>query len=176
MIKTARGPPAEPSQWSSIDIGAIAYWPPLIILDGDTLCSMAFLERQEYLVVADRSTRYGVFLAGGCTRTQPLTPRTVDLRTLDGSLCAGPGWTLIGSVSNWADQQPVRNAELVFRDFAGEPYATRSDDEGVYVLQHLPPGPYTVDSQISPGISAFGGREVNDRLCTESSVYFRRNP
>ena len=156
--------------------GFPSYWPGIVILDGSGLCGMGILEGQEYFVSAYRSGRYGVFLVGGCSRTQPLNT-AVDVRTLDGSLCVGQGGTLIGHVSYSVEKDgksvPVRNTLLTFRDFYGKAYVTRSDDEGIYELAHVPPGPYTLDSRIGPDRYASGGGEVRPGVCMESSVYLR---
>ena len=120
------------------------------------------------------SSRYGVFLVGGCSRTQPLKPTPVDLSTLDGSACSGAGGTLIGRVSSSDDKGkesvPVRNAVLTFRDWYGKPYVTHGDDDGIYELRHVPPGPYTLDSRVGPDRYASGGGEVALGVCRESSV------
>jgi hypothetical protein len=154
--------------------GFPAYWPGIVILDGGGLCGMGILEGQEYFVSAYRSNRYGVFLVGGCSRTQPLRG-AVDVRTLDGSHCAGEGGTLLGHVSYSVDKDgksvPVRNTLLTFRDFYGKAYVTRSDDEGIYELAHVPGGLYTLDSRIEPDRYAAGGGEVRVGVCTEAAVY-----
>ena len=136
---------------------------------------MEFLEGEEYLVSAYRGSRYGVFEVVSCGRTQPLKTASVDLRTMDGSICFGPGGTLIGHVSHWTENQrgapPVRNATLTFRDFYGKSYTTQSDDEGIYELRHVPPGPYTLEPRIAPDQYASGYGEVIGGVCKESSVY-----
>jgi hypothetical protein len=92
--------------------GFPSHWPGIVILDGSGLCDMGILEGQDYFVSAYRSSRYGVFLVGGCSRTQPLKPTPVDLRTVDGSACSGAGGSLIGRVSYSDDKEkdpvPVR--------------------------------------------------------------------
>lgn len=155
--------------------GFPSYWPGIVILDGRIPCGLGFLEGEEYLVSAYRGSRYGVFEVVSCGRTQPLKTASVDLRTMDGSICSGPGGTLIGHVSYWTENQrgtpPVRNATLTFRDFYGKSYATHSDDEGIYELRHVPPGPYTLEPRIVPGQYSSGGGEVTSGVCKESPVY-----
>src|SRR5215471_3891383 len=68
------------------------YWPKVVMLDGSYPCDIAMEEGQDYLVSGHR-WRYGVLGVNGCSRTQPLEKAQVDLRTLDGSHCVGPGGT-----------------------------------------------------------------------------------
>jgi hypothetical protein len=155
--------------------GFPSFWPRLVILDGNGPCGMGLLDGEEYLVSAYRTSRYGLFDVGGCSRTQPLKTVPVDLRTLDGSLCSGPGGTLIGHVyfvnGDERSPNPVRNARLTFRDSRGKSYTTQSDGEGIYELRHVPPGLYTLESRIAPDRYAAGGGEVTTGACRESSVY-----
>lgn len=156
--------------------GFPAYWPGLVILDGSGLCGMGLLEGEEYFVSASQTSRLGVFDVTGCSRTQPLKTAPVDLRTLDGSLCSGPGGTLIGHVYSATDEgerSPVRNVRLTFRDFYGNSYATRSDDEGIYALPHVPPGHYVLESRIAPDRYASGDGEVTSGVCKESPLELR---
>jgi hypothetical protein len=157
--------------------GLPAYWPSVVILDGGLFCGMA-MDEEEYLVSA-RLGRYGMLDFDECSRTQPLATAQVDLRTLDGSLCTGPGGTLIGKVfvgkqsylsGNWRDRALVRNAVLTFRDSYGKPYLAQSDGEGVYELRHVPPGRYWLDSPFGGDRYAAGGGDVHSGVCEESSV------
>jgi hypothetical protein len=159
--------------------GFPSFWPGLVILDGSGLCGIGMLEGEEYFVTAYRSERYGVFLVGGCSRTQPIDAAPVDLRTLDGSHCASPGGTLIGHVSFWRENQPgrtpVRNARLTFRNSSGGAYVTQSDEAGIYELRHPPTGSYTLDSQIGNGLYALGGGEVINGVCKEAPVLWQQS-
>ncbi len=127
------------------------YWPKIVLLDGAYPCEIAMAEGEDYLVSGQR-VRYGVLAVNLCSRTQPLKGAEIDLRTLDGSRCAGPGGTLIGGVLVGRD--PYRNPRipdmlLTLRDQDGNEHSTRSDATGTYELQHLPAGDYTLDSRFS---------------------------
>jgi hypothetical protein len=150
------------------------YWPPVVILDGRDACGRAMREDEEYLVSGIRG-RYGVLHVGFCGRTRPLNKAQVDLRTLDGARCTAPGGTIIGRVLQHVEGRPhhlpVPNAVLTFRDSHGMRYSARSDQEGIYEIRHLPPGPYELESRFAPGLYAFGAGDVTAGICSESPVY-----
>jgi hypothetical protein len=50
-------------------------------------------------------------------------------------------------------------------------YSARSDQEGIYEIRHLPPGPYELESRFAPGLYAFGAGDVTAGICSESPVY-----
>jgi hypothetical protein len=153
------------------------YWPKVVLLDGSYPCDMVMTQGEEYLVSGMR-WRYGVLGVNGCSRTQPLKTAQLDLRTIDGSHCASPGGTIIGHLLEWAevwrDRLPARNTSLTFRDEEGKPHVARTDDGGLYELQHLPPGRYRLDS-------LFGSNEyassttisVSAGLCIEATIGLR---
>jgi hypothetical protein len=154
------------------------YWPKVVLLDGSYPCDTAMEAGQDYLV-SGRLARYGVLEVNGCSRTQPLRTAQIDLRTLDGSHCAPPGGTLIGRTYNLKkelrERHLVPNLLVTFRDQDGKTYSTRSDKDGIYELQHLPPGTYITDSRLGPEqYVASGEIPVTEGMCgPESSVVLR---
>jgi hypothetical protein len=155
------------------------YWPKVVILDGSYPCDIAMEEGQDYLV-SGRRERYGVLGVAVCSRTQLLKTAQIDLRTLDGSHCAGPGGTIIGHLYKGRDDrlhEPlfVPNFPLTFRDQDGKTYSTRSDKEGIYELQHLAPGTYIADATLGPDqYVASGSVPVTEGMCgVESNVVLR---
>jgi len=149
------------------------YWPKVVVLDGSYPCDIATEEGQDYLVSGEKWL-YGVLGVAVCSRTQPLKTAQVDLRTLDGSHCSAPGGTIIGRVHEGYDEfhhgLAVRSALLTFRDQDGQTYQTRSDEEGIYELQHLPAGTYSLSSQFSQTQYLAGGFSVQNALCSEAEV------
>src|SRR5258708_1140574 len=133
---------------------------------------------EDYLVSGYRA-RYGVLQVGSCSRTQPLETAQIDRRTLDGSHCAGPGGTLIGSVTKGRvpfsrANLALRNATLTFHNQQGDPFTVQSDGNGIYELQHLAPGRYTLDSRYSQTqYATYGGTDVSEGVCREASVLLR---
>jgi len=153
------------------------YWPKVVLLDGSYPCDIAMEEGQDYLV-SGRRERYGVLGVAVCSRTQPLKTAQVDLRTLDGSHCTGPGGTIIGRVTRereLRDSSFVPNFPLTFRDQDGKTYSTRSDKDGIYELRHLAPGTYIADSRLGPDqYVASRDIPVTEGMCgTESDVVLR---
>ncbi len=153
------------------------YWPKIVLLDGRYPCDTVMADGEDYLVSGRRS-RYGVVEVNLCSRTQPLKTAQLDLRTLDGSHCAGPGGTIIGHVVDWTvagrERLPARNASMTFLDENGNTYTAQSDDNGIYELRHLPAGPYTLESHLSQGrYAASGPVSVKEGLCTEMPVSIR---
>lgn len=108
-----------------------------------------------------------------CSRTQPLKTAQIDLRTLDGSHCAEPGGTLIGHVNKGRDTfrgptPPAPNVSVTFRNLDGA-FTAQSDGDGIYELQHLAPGTYTVDSRFSQNQYASSGTvSVTEGTCREA--------
>jgi len=152
------------------------YWPKIVILDGSYPCDIAMEEGQDYLVSGHR-WRYGVLGVNGCSRTQPLSMAQVDLRTLDGSHCAGPGGTVMGRIHRGRDSYRVNpiapDLEMTFRDQDGNIYTAQSDDDGIYEVQHLAAGIYTLDSRISERQYLAGGFTVLDKVCGEADALVR---
>lgn len=153
------------------------YWPKVVVLDGGFLCNIVMAEGEDYLVAGYRS-RYGVLQVGSCSRTQPLETAKIDRRTLDGSHCAGPGGTLIGDIrqggNRWEAGTLSRNTTLTFRKQNGEAFTARSDGDGIYELQHLAPGRYTIDSRYSQTLYAGdGSTNVSEGMCHEASFWLR---
>jgi hypothetical protein len=152
------------------------YWPKVVILDGSYPCDIAMEEGQDYLV-SGRRERYGVLNVAVCSRTQPLNTAQVDLRALDGSHCAGPGGTIIGRVEKRRDDYHVNptmpGALLTFHDADGKTYTARSDKDGIYELQHLATGEYTLDSHLSETQYFAGGAAANEGVCGEAGVVIK---
>jgi hypothetical protein len=151
------------------------FWPKVVLLDGRYPCDIAMAAGEEYLVSGLR-VRYGVLDVSVCSRTQPLKTAQLDLRTIDGTHCETPGGTIIGHVVEWRESQhenvPVRNFLVMFRDDQGKAYATQSDGQGIYELQHLPPGMYTPESRLSPNqYTDSSGVPVAAGYCTEGTVH-----
>ena len=153
------------------------YWPTVVVLDGSYPCDIAMRDGEAYLV-SGRLSRYGVLEVNGCSRTQPVRSAQIDMRTLDGSRCAAPGGTILGRISQAGktkgEPDPVLNATLTFRDSRGKPYPTHSDVDGFYELQHLPPGPYTLDSQLDQDRFITGTAFVTSGRCSESPLVVYR--
>ena len=117
------------------------------------------------LLVEGWRIRYGLVGVGRCGgRTRPLKDAQVDLRTLDGTLCAAPGGALIGQAiepaRNHQPSNPLRGALLTLRDSRGKAYETRTDAQGIYQLQHLPPDSYGLDSKLNSEQYILGGGVV----------------
>jgi hypothetical protein len=151
------------------------YWPKVVILDGSYPCDIAMAEGEDYLV-SGRRDRYGVLGVAGCSRTQPLETAQLDIRTLDGSHCAEPGGTIIGQVYRGKDdfhQNPLaQGVSLIFRSQDGKTYSAQSDRDGIFELQHLAAGTYTLDSQFSANQHFFmrGNVVVANGVCVETSA------
>ena len=114
------------------------YWPKVVILDGHGMGGYYFVLGEEYLVVGHRSW-YGALEVSECSGTRQLRYAQLDIRTLDGSRCAGPGGSILGSVRSPA---PVTDFALTLRDSNGRPYIARTDRQGIYELRNLPPDRY----------------------------------
>jgi hypothetical protein len=149
------------------------YWPKVVRLDGSYPCDIAMAEGEDYLVSGGRE-RYGVVQVNLCSRTQPLKTAQIDLRTLDGSHCVEPGGgTLIGHVNKGRDTfrgptPPAPNVSVTFRNLDGA-FTAQSDGDGIYELQHLAPGTYTVDSRFSQNQYASSGTvSVTEGTCREA--------
>jgi hypothetical protein len=131
--------------------GLPAYWPRVVLLDGDGPCGMALAEGHDYLV-SGWLRRYGEVGVGECSRTQPLRTAQIDLRTLDGSHCAGPGGTIIGRLVEgdaFNNRHPVPNVSMTFVGMDGKEHSANTDSDGIYELQHLPPGHYYLASRLT---------------------------
>jgi hypothetical protein len=154
------------------------YWPKVVILDGSYPCDIAMAEGEDYLV-SGRRERYGVLGVAVCSRTQPLETAQLDMRTLDGSHCAAPGGTIIGQVYRGKDdfhQNPLApDVSLTFRGQDGKTYSTESDRYGIFELQHLAAGTYTLDSQFSANQRFFarGNVVVASGVCVETSALIK---
>jgi len=153
------------------------YWPKIVLLDGSYPCDMVMTKGEDYLV-SGRRGRYGVLQVNLCSRTQPLKTAQLDLRTLDGSQCATPGGTIIGHLLEWTEalqkNLPEPNASVTFHDEKGQAYTAKSDGEGIYELQHLPPGPYNLESQLGQSQYASSNTvDVATGVCTEIPVHLR---
>ncbi len=154
------------------------YWPRVVLLDGSYPCDIAMAEGEDYLV-SGRRERYGILAVNLCSRTQPLATAQVDLRTLDGSHCAGPGGTIIGHVRRGTDRlkdnPSAANVTLRYRGPDGKTYATRSDGDGIYEVQHLRGGVYAIDSQTDQNQLVFSllfspQATVVEGTCTENDI------
>jgi hypothetical protein len=156
------------------------YWPKVVLLDGSYPCDIAMAEGEDYLV-SGRRVRYGVLDVRGCSRTQLLKSAQIDLRTLGGSHCAGPGGTIIGHVTR--DRDSVPGVLLRFQNRDGRVYTAKSDADGIYELSHLPPGPYTLESDLGDheyasrswySLSTSSSVAVRDGLCGETDVFLKK--
>ena len=154
------------------------YWPKVVILDGSYPCDIAMAEGEDYLV-SGRPERYGVLGVALCSRTQPLETAQLDMRTLDGSHCAEPGGTIIGHVYRGKDDfhqnSFAQDVSLTFLDQDGKTYSARSDRYGIFELQHLAAGTYTLDSQFSAHQQVFarGNVVVASGVCVETSALIK---
>jgi len=132
---------------------------------------------QEYLV-SGRPERYGVLAVNVCSRTRPLKYAQVDLRTLDGSHCAAPGGTIIGHVhkgnNEFQDNPDMPNVSVTVRDQDGKTYRARTDSDGIYEINHLAPGVYTVDSPVSDSQYASADMvAVVEGQCMEATILLK---
>ena len=143
------------------------HWPPIVLLKGYGPCGILMADGEDYLVSGWRN-RYGVLEVNECTRTQLLASARLDLLTLDGSHCSKPGGTIVGHITRKG--RPLRGATLTYRDASGRPYTTRSDQDGIYELRHLPAGTYQFDSQFAGGIYMVESARVVEGVCGESPV------
>lgn len=126
------------------------YWPKIVVLSSAGACAdIGFLKGEDYLV-SGRRGRYGLLEVSGCSRTQPLNTAQLDLRTIDGSHCSGPGGTMLGYVYDPSRKYaPVPNMSVTLRDQNGATYATKTDNNGIYEMEHLPAGDYVLESRIA---------------------------
>jgi len=138
----------------------------VVILDGHGVCGYVFALGEEYLVVGSR-TWYGALDVSGCSRTRSLRYAQLDIRTLDGSRCVGPGGSVLGSVYSPA---PAPGTVLTLRDSNSRPYTVRTDQHGIYELRHLPPDRYTLDSRLSTNRYARAMVEVTSGICADGSI------
>ena len=143
------------------------YWPAIVLLNGSGQCDIPMTDGEEYLV-SGWPERYGVLEVNGCSRTQPLASAQLDLLTLDGSHCSAPGGTIVGRITH--EGTPVGGATVTYRDGSGRPYTTRSDQDGIYELRHLPAGEYRFDPQYASGRYVAGDASVVEGVCGESPV------
>jgi hypothetical protein len=152
------------------------YWPRIVMLNGSGQCDIAMLIGEDYLVSGWRY-HYAMIDVGVCSRTQPLKTAQLDLRTLDGSHCAGPGGTVLGHISNARDIKeilPIAKATVNLVDQTGNTYTSESDRDGIFELNHLPPGRYTVESLAAKDSYASAqGVNVVQGLCTDMPVLVR---
>lgn len=151
------------------------YWPKVVILDGGYDSVMA--DGDEYLI-SGRRIRYGVLDVGGCSRTRMLKTAQVDLRTLDGSLCGGPGGTVLGTLYAYRPQQTL---DLVFRpnetvtltDSGGRRYSATTDAAGIFQFFHLRPGEYGIGTMLEGYRYTSDGKvQVTEGTCEDASLFF----
>ena len=124
------------------------YWPSVVLIESSRFCGGILFVDQDYLV-SGWPVGYGRIEVNECSRTQRLDAAPVDLRTMDGSHCAGPGGSILGHTHRGNDRgldPRAPDIPLTFLDESGKKFTTRSDRDGVYELNHLPPGSYTVES------------------------------
>jgi hypothetical protein len=151
-------------------------WPSIVIVESPGLCGMLVEIGKDYFISGWR-VGYGEVEIGECSRTQLYDSAQVDLRTMDGSHCTIPGGSVLGHIysrrgDDW--RYPTPDTPVIFLDESGKRYATQSDRDGVYELNHLPPGFYTVE--ISPRGNKYAsswGVNVEPGLCIDMSVALR---
>lgn len=150
------------------------YWPNIVLLSSAGPCAdIAFLNGEDYLVSGWRG-RYGVLDVSGCSRTQTLKTAQLDLRTIDGSHCSGPGGTMLGYVYDPSlKYAPVPNVRVTLLGQNGATYTTKTDKSGIYDMEHLPAGHYVLDSRI--GAHQYEtwrrGLSVSEGECRETPVF-----
>lgn len=147
------------------------YWPHTLLLEGGYPCDIAMQEGDD-LLVAGRESLYGILQVNLCSRTQSLKDAQVDLRTLDGSRCAGPGGTLIGRIESADGTTPFTNTTIALHGDGDQTYSTSSDADGIYEFRHLPAGTYRVEGRTAEGraISA-AVPPVVENTCTDGTVF-----
>ena len=151
------------------------YWPKVVLLNGSYPCDIPIFDGQDYLVSGWRG-RYGVVNVNGCSRTQPLKTAQLDLRTLDGSHCGGPGGSLLGHIDEAPfASTPLHNVPVTLRAQNGATYTARSDRDGIYELRHLPPGDYTLESRIGPHQyeASRNNASVVEEECVDAPTFVR---
>jgi hypothetical protein len=154
------------------------YWPKVVILDGQYPCDYYMAEGEEYLVSGWRG-RYGVINVAGCSRTTPLKQAQVDLRTLDGSHCAAPGGTVVGTLHLQSDdarreETPYPAGTVTLVNSSGKRYSEMADGDGIFEFRHLPAGGYTLEPTVL--VDTYRDAQpvlVNEGHCTGASQSVR---
>jgi hypothetical protein len=113
------------------------YWPKVVILEGHYPCDNAVTIGKDHLV-SGRKLRYGVVDISGCSRTWPIEFAQVDLRTIKGSHCNGPGGTVIGLVHaglRQSDERPIPylNQAVTLYDESNQSKRSLTDKDGIAV-------------------------------------------
>ncbi len=129
------------------------YWPKVVILEGHYPCDNAVTIGKDHLV-SGRKLRYGVVDISGCSRTWPIEFAQVDLRTIKGSHCNGPGGTVIGLVHaglRQSDERPIPylNQAVTLYDESNQSKRSLTDKDGIFEFRGLAPGKYGVETSIA---------------------------
>ena len=151
------------------------YWPSIVLIETSPFCSGILFVDKDYLVSGWVSS-YGRIEVNECSRTQPLESAQIDLRTLDGSHCAGPGGGVLGHVFDWNEKgrYPIPDFPLTLFDHTGKKYALRTDPHGIYDEVHLIPGTYNIDSLAGEN-NYIDARhvEIEEGVCVDVPVLLR---
>jgi len=138
-------------------------------------CGYKFEANESYLVYAWRSED-GVLSTGICSRTRPLTAAADDLAYIRGLADAAPGSTISGTVfKRGARREHDVNRERptmpnipISIESDKDKFETKTDAEGDFHIEGIPPGKYTVKPTVPPGY--YNERleqkvEVHDKGC-----------
>ena len=132
---------------------------------GGSDCGYQFRRGQRYVVYADRGEKDGRLYTGICTRTRTLEEAAEDLAYVRGLGAAAPTGAVFGEVVRrnyqWKEGEgaykPVAGAELTVEggDASRE---LKTDAEGRFRVEGLPPGKYKVTLKVPSGF-VYRGRE-----------------
>ncbi|MEK6279557.1 MAG: hypothetical protein AABN95_04315 [Acidobacteriota bacterium] len=122
-------------------------------------CGYEFELGKTYLIYAHRGKKDGKLYTSICTRTRPITESADDIAFINSLAGAEPGAVIFGQVVkrnyHWKEgdkwYQPVSEAEVTIEG-EGEKREMKSDQEGSFRVDGLPPGSYKAFLKLPPGL------------------------